>query len=200
MSERTARPMLSASLRAGMTAATTGHACSAGVSVGSRRSARQKPPRPQYRCTQQNSEMAAKTTMMVSDIGSEKRRGCAADTAPEKPGLAQLHPARQRIPASQQPREGSRDIQDGPRLQSQPAAGEPDRQSLASAEKRVDTVEAPIDHPPQLGRDRAAIEIGYMPLLFLQPSRRQVDAIEPAVVVLAILDMVQDLQRVAEGV
>ena len=86
-----------------------------------------------------------------------------------KSGPAQLHPARQRIPASQQPRERPRDIQDGAQLQPQPATDEPERQPLGVSEKHVDTVEASIDDAPQRGRDRAPIEIGDMPALFLQP-------------------------------
>ena len=76
-------------------------------------------------------------------------------------GLAELHPAGERVARPEPPAERLRDVQDGRRLHRQPVAGEPARQARRLCEQHIDAVEAAVDHPAQRRRQRRPVQVGH---------------------------------------
>ena len=112
-----------------------------------------------------------------------------------KAGLAELHPLAQRIAAFEIARETARQRLDGGDLDSQPHVFDLGDQRLATIDQLAVRRAISAMAPRRAGAARGAPSISTEAPMRGEDVQRQVDAIEAAVVLGAILKVVDDLQR-----
>ena len=114
--------------------------------------------------------------------------------------LGEGYPAGEGVLAPQLAGELFGDADDGRRFQRQPAAFQPAGQGAGSGQQPIDTIEALIEHFAQAVVCRRGIEVVRRHAGLAQPVVRQINPVEAQIIVLAVLQMVDDLQGVAQSI
>jgi len=114
--------------------------------------------------------------------------------------FAEPDPARQRIAPAQARGQAHRQFDDHRAFAMQPTGGDTARQPARGRDEQVGAVEQNVEHTAQLRaccrlRQRLHPDAGRR-----EVGERQVDAVEPAVILAAILQMIEHLQRSAKRV
>ena len=129
-----------------------------------------------------------------------QRPGDALDRAPGDGGFLQLHALGQRIAPAQMTDQRVGEAHDGRALAAQARVAQRPRQLARTLHQHVGLVEQAIEHAAQRRRAfRFGQRLDANPL-GREMIERHIDPVHLQIVVLAILQVIDDLQRIAQGV